>query len=103
MTAGWATPAASTPTDDARVEIIANGTKTARALVNLNLNEGAGSPRSCLPFTLSLSCGTWAGNIITEKVNARNFINVTWVSRPIAPRPVDKEELFAGQWAKYGR
>ncbi len=91
-----------TSSDD-HVDALANGTKTARVLVNLNLNEGAGSPRSGLPFTLSLSCGTWGGNITTENVNATHFVNLTWVSRPITPRPVDEEELFAGHWAKYGR
>lgn len=89
--------------DDANVDAVANGTKTARVLVNLNLNEGAGSPRSGLPFTLSLACGTWGGNITTENVNVRHFLNLTWVSRPIPPRPADEDELFAAHWAKYGR
>ena len=44
----------------------------------------------------------WGGNTTTENVNARHFINVTWVSRPIAPRPVSEEDLFSGHWAKYG-
>jgi sulfoacetaldehyde dehydrogenase len=90
-------------TDDANVDAMANGTKTARVLVNLNLNEGAGSPRSGLPFTLSLACGTWGGNITTENVNVGHFLNLTWVSRPIPPQPADEEELFGGHWAKYGR
>jgi acyl-CoA reductase-like NAD-dependent aldehyde dehydrogenase len=89
--------------NDAHVEALAHGTKTARVLVNQNLNEGAGSGRNGLPFTLSLSCGTWGGNITTENVNARHFINLTWVSRPINARPVDEEELFARHWARHGR
>lgn len=88
---------------DAHVEALAHGTRTARVLVNQNLNEGAGSPRNGLPFTLSLSCGTWGGNITTENVNARHFVNLTWVSRPIAPRPVDEEALFADYWKVHGR
>lgn len=90
-------------TDEAHIDALAHGTKTARVLANLNLNEGAGSPRSGLPFTLSLACGTWGGNITTENVNARHFVNLTWVSRPISPKPADEEELFAEHWAKYGR
>jgi sulfoacetaldehyde dehydrogenase len=89
--------------NDANVDALANGTKTARVMVNQNLNEGAGSPRNGLPFTLSLSCGTWGGNITTENVNARHFVNLTWVSRPIPPRVVTPEDLFAGHWHKYGR
>jgi sulfoacetaldehyde dehydrogenase len=89
--------------NDAHVETLALGTKTARVLVNQNLNEGAGSARNGLPFTLSLSCGTWGGNITTENVNARHFVNLTWVSWPVRPHPVDEEDLFAAHWARYGR
>jgi sulfoacetaldehyde dehydrogenase len=78
-------------------------TRTARVLVNQNLNEGAGSPRNGLPFTLSLSCGTWGGNITTENVNARHFVNLTWVSRPIEPRVISEEALFGAHWHAYGR
>jgi sulfoacetaldehyde dehydrogenase len=88
---------------DDHVDALASGTRTARVLVNQNLNEGAGSARNGLPFTLSLSCGTWGGNITTENVNARHFVNLTWVSRPIAPKPVGEEELFGAYWRRYGR
>ncbi|WP_307857355.1 aldehyde dehydrogenase family protein [Mycobacterium sp. SM1] len=85
------------------VDALAFRTKTARVLVNQNLNEGAGSPRNGLPFTLSLSCGTWGGNITTENINARHFVNLTWVSRPIERHLVSEEELFAAYWKRYGR
>ena len=89
-------------TDDSHVELLAMGTRTARVMVNQNLNEGAGSPRNGLPFTLSLSCGTWGGNITTENVNARHFVNLTWVSWPIPPRATTDEELFGTYWARWG-
>lgn len=85
------------------IDALAYGTRTARVMVNQNLNEGAGSPRNGLPFTLSLSCGTWGGNITTENVNARHMINLTWVSRPIPPRPADPDALFRAHWERYGR
>jgi sulfoacetaldehyde dehydrogenase len=88
---------------DANVERLALATRTARVLVNQNLNEGAGSARNGLPFTLSLSCGTWGGNITTENVNARHFVNLTWVSRPIEPRPISEEALFGAHWRAHGR
>lgn len=82
-------------TDDANVDALAHRTRTGRVLVNQNLNEGAGSARNGLPFTLSLSCGTWGGNITTENINARHFVNLTWVSRPVPPQPADERDLFA--------
>jgi len=91
--------------EDAHVDALAFGTRTGRVLVNQNLNEGAGSPRNGLPFTLSLACGTWGGNITTENINARHFVNLTWVSRviPDAPPPPTDEELFAAHWERHGR
>ena len=89
--------------NDAHVDALAFGTRTARVMVNQNLNEGAGSARNGLPFTLSLSCGTWGGNITTENVNARHFLNLTWVSRTIAPKTFTEQELFGAHWDKHGR
>ena len=88
---------------DEHVMALALGTKTARVIVNQSLNEGAGSPRNGLPYTLSLSCGTWGGNITTENVNARHLINLTWVSRPIAARSISEQSLFQDHWERYGR
>lgn len=90
----------STP---AHVDALAMGTRTARVMVNQNLNEAAGSPRNGLPFTLSLSCGTWGGTITTENINARHFVNLTWVSEPITPRTLDPELMFAHHVQRYGR
>ncbi|HUI19780.1 MAG TPA: aldehyde dehydrogenase family protein [Methylocella sp.] len=87
---------------DDHVMALAFGTKTARVLVNQNLNEGAGSVRNGLPYTLSLSCGSWGGNITTENINVRHFLNLTWVSRPVAPHAVTAEQIFDAHWAKYG-
>jgi sulfoacetaldehyde dehydrogenase len=89
--------------NEEHVDALAHGTRTARVLVNQNLNEGAGSARNGLPFTLSLSCGTWGGGITTENVNARHFVNLTWVSRPITPKALDADSLFARHFERYGR
>lgn len=88
---------------DEHVMALALGTRTARVMVNQNLNEGAGSPRNGLPYTLSLSCGTWGGNITTENVNARHLVNLTWVSRPIEPRRIDEDALFREHWDRFGK
>lgn len=88
---------------DEHAMALALATKTARVMVNQSLNEGAGSPRNGLPYTLSLSCGTWGGNITTENVNARHFINLTWVSRPITPRQISEASLFTDYWQTYGK
>lgn len=88
---------------DANVEALAMRTKTARVIVNQNLNEGAGSPRNGLPYTLSLACGTWGGNITTENINARHYVNLTWVSRPVAARTITPDAIFGAHWARHGQ
>lgn len=52
-----------------------------------------------MPSTVTLGCGTWGNNITTENITYKHFINVTWVSEPIAPhRPTD-EEVFGAYLA----
>ncbi|MGR8999050.1 MAG: aldehyde dehydrogenase family protein [Gammaproteobacteria bacterium] len=89
--------------NDEHALALAMKTKTGRVMVNQNLNEGAGSIRNGMPYTLSLSCGTWGGNVTTENVNARHMINLTWVSRPVKPRALDENQLFEKHWQKYSR
>ena len=85
------------------ITALAMKTRTGRVMVNQNLNEGAGSPRNGLPYTLSLSCGTWGNNITTENVNAWHFVNLTWVSKPVPPRSINEKELFSEHWNKFGQ
>jgi sulfoacetaldehyde dehydrogenase len=47
-----------------------------------------------LPFTTSLGCGTWGGNIVSENITWKHLINTTWVSRPFPPVKPTDEELF---------
>jgi sulfoacetaldehyde dehydrogenase len=45
-----------------------------------------------MPMTSSLGCGTWGGNIVSENVHLKHYMNNTWVSVPIAEdRPPDAE------------
>lgn len=54
----------------------------------------AGSFTNGMPMTSSLGCGTWGGNVVSENVHLKHYLNTTWVSRPIAEdRPTD-QELF---------
>ncbi len=48
-----------------------------------------------MPFTTSLGCGTWGGNISSENITWEHLINTTWVSRPFQPVIPTDEELFS--------
>lgn len=54
----------------------------------------AGAFNNGMPMTSSLGCGTWGGNIVSENVHLKHYMNTTWVSRPIPEDRPSDEELF---------
>ena len=54
----------------------------------------AGSFTNGMPMTASLGCGTWGGNITSENIGLKHFMNTTWVSRPIAEDRPSEQEIF---------
>ena len=54
----------------------------------------AGAFNNGMPMTSSLGCGTWGGNIISENVNLKHYLNTTWVSVPIKEDKPSDDELF---------
>ncbi len=87
-----------------RARALAEDLDVVRVLVNQAHTFGnGGSFDNGLPFTLSMGCGTWAGNSITENLNYRNFINITHLVTTIPEDKPPEEALFGGYWEKYGR
>lgn len=54
----------------------------------------AGAFNNGMPMTSSLGCGTWGGNIISENVHLKHYMNTTWVSKPIPEDRPSDAELF---------
>lgn len=54
----------------------------------------AGSTTNGMPMTSSLGCGTWGGNIVSENICLKHYLNTTWVSFPIPEDMPSPEELF---------
>jgi sulfoacetaldehyde dehydrogenase len=75
-----------------------------RVLVNQAHTFGnGGSFDNGLNFTLSMGCGTWGGNSISENLNYRHFINTTHLVTTTAEDKPDEEELFGAYFTKFGR
>lgn len=75
-----------------------------RVLVNQAHTFGnGGSFTNGFEFTLSMGCGTWAGNSISENLNYRHFINITHLSTEIPEDKPEEEELFGTYWKKFGK
>lgn len=54
----------------------------------------AGAFDNGMPMTSSLGCGTWGGNIVSENVHLKHYMNYTWVSERIPEDRPSDEELF---------
>ena len=65
--------------------------------------QGGGGFDTGLNFTLSMGCGTWGGNSITDNLNYMNFLNITHLVTTIPEDKPSEEDLFGGYWAKYGK
>ena len=91
-------------TDPDRPRMAAATTDVVRVLVNQahTFGNGGGFDNG-LNFTLSMGCGTWAGNSITENLNYRHFINITHLSTTIPEDKPTEEALFGAYWEKFGR
>ncbi|NQV82946.1 MAG: aldehyde dehydrogenase family protein [Rhodospirillales bacterium] len=83
---------------------LAETLSTVRVLVNQAHTFGnGGSFTNGLPFTLSMGCGTWAGNSISENLNYRHFINITHLVTEIPEDKPSEDDLFGEYWAKHGK
>lgn len=55
-----------------------------------------------LPFSLSMGCGTWGGNNISDNMNYRHFLNTTRIARTIPPDEPTLDDIFGDYWRKFG-
>ena len=81
--------------DDEHIHRLALMAPVSRIMVRQpNVSGNAGSFTNGMPMTASLGCGTWGGNIISENISIRHYMNTTWVSRTIPEdRPTEQELL----------
>ena len=66
-----------------------------RVIVNqAHCFAAGGSFDNGLPFSLSMGCGSWGGNSISDNLNFRHFINTVRIVRAIEPREPTIEEIY---------
>ena len=76
----------------------------ARVIVNqAHAIANGGAYDNGLPFSLSMGCGTWGRNSISENMNYRHYLNITRIVRTITPRVPTIEGLFGAYHRKHGR
>jgi sulfoacetaldehyde dehydrogenase len=81
--------------DDDHIDRLARVAPVSRIMVRQPQSKAnAGSFTNGMPMTSSLGCGTWGGNITSENIHLKHYMNTTWVSRPIAEDRPSEQELF---------
>ena len=86
--------------DDDHIHRLASMAPVSRIMVRQpNVRGNAGSFTNGMPQTASLGCGTWGGNITSENISVKHYMNTTWVSRPI-PEDRPSEEELLGEFYK---
>ena len=81
--------------DDDHIHRLALVAPVSRMMVRQPQSKAnAGAFNNGMPMTSSLGCGIWGGNITNENISLKHYMNVTWVSRPIAEDRPSEAELF---------
>src|SRR5579875_1102408 len=90
--------------DLAHARELAEDLDVVRVLVNFAHTFGNGGGfDSGLGFTLSMGCGSWQKNSISENLSYRHFLNITHLVTVIPEDKPTEAELFGPHWEKYGR
>jgi sulfoacetaldehyde dehydrogenase len=91
-------------TNMARARELAEELPVVRVLINFAHTFGNGGGfDSGLEFTLTMGCGSWQKNSISENLNYKHFLNITHLVTPIPEDKPSEEALFGPHWAKYGK
>ena len=81
--------------DDDHIHRLALVAPVSRIMVRqIQSASNAGTFTNGMPMTSSMGCGVWGGNITNENISLKHYMNVTWVSRPIAEDRPSEQELF---------
>jgi sulfoacetaldehyde dehydrogenase len=81
--------------DEDHIHRLASMAPVGRIMVRQpNVRGNAGSFDNGMPMTASLGCGTWGGNITSENISVKHYMNTTWVSRPIPECKPSEQELL---------
>jgi sulfoacetaldehyde dehydrogenase len=92
-----------TEIEERRIEV-ALKTNVGRVVCNMgHTAANSGGWGSGIPTTDTLGCGTWAGNMTTDNVDWRHFLNYTMMSMPIPEHIPTEEEIFGAYLKKWGR
>ncbi|MBU0953853.1 MAG: aldehyde dehydrogenase family protein [Spirochaetes bacterium] len=78
--------------------------RSSRIMVRQGMASGNGGTfANGMPSTVTLGCGTWGGNITTENISWKHFVNISWLSLPLPMNRPGDDEIFGEYLTKYGK
>lgn len=81
--------------DDDHINRLALVAPVSRIMVRQPQSKAnSGAFTNGMPMTSSMGCGTWGGNIVSENIALKHYLNTTWVSKPIPEDRPSDQELF---------
>ena len=88
--------------NDEHIHRLGMAAPVSRIMIRQPNNRGnSGSSTNGMPPTSSMGCGTWGGNIVSENITLKHYMNTTWVARPLPEDMPSNQELF-GDFFKEG-
>lgn len=81
--------------DDDHIHRLALRAPVTRIMVRQPQSKAnAGSAENGMPMTSSMGCGIWGGNMVSENIALKHYMQSTWVARPILKDQPDESVLF---------
>ena len=79
------------------------GMPACRIIVNqAHCFAAGGSFNNGLPFSLSMGCGTWGRNSISDNLNYKHFLNITRIASPCTPDEPSMDDMFGEYRKRHG-
>lgn len=89
---------------DSYVQRMSLDMRTSRIMVNQpQAPANGGNFFNGMASTVTLGCGTWGGNITTENINYKHFLNITYVSEWFPPVKPEDNEIWGEFHSKFGK
>ena len=86
------------------IDMLSESMNTSRIMVRQpQAPANGGNFFNGMPSTVTLGCGTWGGNITTENINYKHFLNITWVSEPIPVQKPTDQEMWGTFWDSFSK
>jgi sulfoacetaldehyde dehydrogenase len=81
--------------DEMRIKRLSERVKVSRIMIRQpQCLANSGAWTNGMPMSMTLGCGSWGGNSVSENVTWKHLLNYTWVAYEIPSTQPTDEQLF---------